>query len=343
MDKLLARVRLPEHPASAVRAIGWRVVLALAIITVVAMVAYLDREGYRDNVTGEPIGLLDCFYYATVSASTTGYGDIVPVSDSARLLTTLVVTPMRILFLILLVGTTLEVLATRSRKAFRWRSLRRRLHDHVVVCGYGVKARSALSYLEGANSGGGERAAIVIDPDPVAIESGTESDLPAILGNATETDTLVTAGVERASIVLVASNRDDTNVLIVLRARELNPKVKIIAACREEGNTSLLSRSGADTVIVSADSAGRLLGMAAESPAAAQVVDDLLRSGTGLDVVEHRVGEHAHAPPSSDQPVAVRRGDELLSYEEGMELRSDDCLVCLRHVGERIEGLGARK
>jgi len=44
-------------------------------------------------------------------AATTGYGDVVPVSDGARLTTTLVFTPVRILFLILLVGTTVELLA----------------------------------------------------------------------------------------------------------------------------------------------------------------------------------------------------------------------------------------
>jgi voltage-gated potassium channel len=342
MDELLAKVRLPEHPASAFRAIAWRVLLALAIITVVAMVAYIDRDGYRDNITGEPIGLLDCFYYATVSASTTGYGDIVPVTDRARLLTTLVVTPMRILFLILLVGTTLEVLATRSRKAFRWRSLRRRLHDHVVVCGFGVKGRSALSYLEGVVPGG-ERQAIVVDTDAMSIESAVEAELPAIHGDATETETLRAAGVDRAATIIVAAHRDDTNVLIVLRARELNPRAKIIAACREESNSSLLQRSGADTVIVSADSAGRLLGMAASTPAAAHVIDDLLRSGTGLDVVEHLVSEHQDVPPEKDQPVAVRRGTDLLAYEPGMELRPDDHLVCVRHVGKRIEEPGATK
>jgi len=62
MDELLAKVRLPEHPASALLAIALRILLAVAIITVVALVAYLDREGYKDNATGDPIGLLDCFY-----------------------------------------------------------------------------------------------------------------------------------------------------------------------------------------------------------------------------------------------------------------------------------------
>ena len=49
-------------------------------------------------------------YYATVSLSTTGYGDITPVSPGARLVNILVVTPLRILFLLILIGTTLEAL-----------------------------------------------------------------------------------------------------------------------------------------------------------------------------------------------------------------------------------------
>lgn len=341
MDELLAKVRLPESPASALRAIGWRVLFALAIITTVAAVAYLDREGYRDNATGETLGLLDAFYYATVSASTTGYGDIVPVTDSARLLTTLVVTPMRILFLILLVGTTLEVLANRSKKAFRWRTLRRRLHDHVVVCGYGVKARSALAYIAGSTANGEQPPpAIVIDTDSIAIESAVDAELPAIHGSATEAETLLAAGVDRASMVIVASNRDDTNVLVVLRARELSRRAKIIASCRERANASLLQRSGADTVIVSSDSAGRLLGMAASTPSAAAVISDLLRSGTGLDVVEHQTDSHPDddGPLAGDQPVAVRRGGELLPYERRMELHPGDALICVRHVGGTIGG-----
>ena len=78
--------------------------------------------------------------------------------------------------------------------------------------------------------------------------------------------------------------------------------------------------------------------MSAATPAAAHVIDDLLRSGTGLDVVERRYGPGEPGLGDKEQPVAVRRGDELLAYEPGMELAPDDSLVCVRHVGRRIEG-----
>ena len=71
----------------------------------------------------------------------------------------------------------------------------------------------------------------MIDTDPLAIDNAAEAELPAIHGDATEADTLRAAGVDRAAVVIVASERDDTNVLIVLRAREINPRVTIIAAC----------------------------------------------------------------------------------------------------------------
>ena len=85
-------VGLPGNRRPPLQRIAWRVLLALSMIVFVAMVAYLDRAGYAD-ADGSGLSLLDAFYYSTVSVTTTGYGDVRPESDSARLLTTLLVTP----------------------------------------------------------------------------------------------------------------------------------------------------------------------------------------------------------------------------------------------------------
>ena len=74
---------------------------------------YFDRGSYTDNYDGE-VSLVDAVYYATVTISTTGYGDITPVRAHARIVNAIVVTPLRVLFLVLLVGTTLEVLANQG-------------------------------------------------------------------------------------------------------------------------------------------------------------------------------------------------------------------------------------
>ncbi|HEX2299417.1 MAG TPA: potassium channel family protein, partial [Pseudonocardiaceae bacterium] len=84
-DYALVRVlRIPEHRVGPTASIVRRVLGALLALTAAALLVYLDRDGYVD-VEGGELSLLDSFYYATVSLSTTGYGDIRPVSDSARL------------------------------------------------------------------------------------------------------------------------------------------------------------------------------------------------------------------------------------------------------------------
>jgi voltage-gated potassium channel len=95
--------------------------LAVGLLALSAAIVYLGRHGYRDAAhPGRPPSVLGSVYYATVTLSTIGYGDIVPVTAAARLVNTVVITPMRVIFLIILVGTTLEVLTTpRSRSPAR--------------------------------------------------------------------------------------------------------------------------------------------------------------------------------------------------------------------------------
>ena len=59
----------------------------------------------------------------------------------------MVITPLRFMFLIVLVGTTIEVLTERSRQQFRTNRWRKRVKKHTVVIGYGMKGRSAVQAL----------------------------------------------------------------------------------------------------------------------------------------------------------------------------------------------------
>ena len=80
-------------------------------------------------------------------------------------------------------------------------------------------------------------------------------------GDGTKSDVLRLAGAQHASSIIVATNRDDAAVLVTLTAREIAPKARIVAAIREAENSHLLRQSGADSVVVSSETAGRLLGL----------------------------------------------------------------------------------
>lgn len=313
-----ADVRFPTRWVSPTRALGVRLLVAIALVAMIAATAYAGRGGYVDS--DGSVSLLDCFYYATVSITTTGYGDIVPVSDSARLLTTLVVTPLRVMFLILLVGTTLELLASETRANLRRRIWRRTLRDHVVICGFGTKGRSALGSLRGA--GASLEDVVVIDERPEALDAATREGVTGVLGSATRREVLVEAGAAAARAVVVATERDDTSVLVTLTARALAPRARITAAAREEDNVPLLRRSGADTVVTSASAAGRLLGLGTAAPEVVETLEDLLSSGRGIDLVADVV-EPGDAGPLADADERCG-GPVLMAYRSGRRIRRGD-------------------
>lgn len=312
-------VFIPRHDESPLRSILGRVAIAAGLIIFVTLVAFVDRSGYEDQVNNDGVSLLDAFYYATVSVTTTGYGDIVPVTDSARAINAFFVTPARVLFLILLVSTTLEVLTDRTRERLRKQRWRARMNEHFVIAGFGTKGKSAVRVLLGR--GVPREKIVVIDQTRRAVEEANAAGLVAILGNAASTSVLDEAGIERAQAVVVAPERDDAAVLITLTARQLCSKgTTIVAASREEENALLLRQSGADSVITSSEAAGRLLGLATEAPRLVRVLEDLLATGVGLDIAERHVTEAEIGARADLDPhhlvVAVVREHEVLRFDD---------------------------
>ena len=328
------QVRLPAIVRSPLWELTRRLLLAIGILAATVAVVYIDRHGYLDNTDPtKEVDFVDAVYYTTVTLSTTGYGDITPYSESARLVNAFLITPLRIAFLVLLIGTTLEVLATQGRELFRVARWRKHMNAHVVVIGYGTKGRSAVDTL--INNGISKESIVVVDPSSTALGEAHADGLAVITGDATRREVLRRAGVSEAEQVIITTDRDDSTVLSTLNVRQLNPSAYVIAAVREADNVQLVRQSGADSVVTSSDAVGRLLGLSTLSPTLGEVMEDLLTYGAGLEVAEREllVPEVGRQPQSlPDQVIAVVRDGKVHRYFDPVvtQLARGDRLIVVR-------------
>ena len=205
--------------------------------------------------------------------------------------------------------------------------------QHVVVIGYGTKGRSAVDTL--VSNGHDRDAVVIVDGDPSAAIDANDDQLVVVTGDATRRDVLRRAGVEKATQVIITTDRDDTNVLATLTVRQLNPNAWITASVREQENVSLMRQSGADSVITSSEAVGRLLGLSSLSPTLGSVMEDLLMYGEGLEIAERDLlASEVGKPPQSlaDQVIAVVRDQKVYRYFEPTvtQLSRGDRLIVVR-------------
>ncbi|MFI5505578.1 potassium channel family protein [Corynebacterium kutscheri] len=333
---LLGTIRIPDgHAIHPLRLIARRLLYALMLTLFLSMSVYFDRGGYS-----EPLTFIDALYYSAVSLSTTGYGDITPVTQQARLFNIIVVTPLRVAFLILLVGTTLSVLTERSRKAWQIQRWRKKMRNHTVVIGFGTKGRSAVTAM--LADGVSPKDIVVVDTEVEALDHAEHLGIVTVKGNATKGDILKLAGVPRAKAVVVAPSSDDTAVLVTLNVRELAPSAWVVASVRESENHHLLEQSGADSVVISSETAGRMLGLATVTPSVVEMMEDLLSPDEGFSVAERLVMEDevgANPRHLADIVLGVVRSGELYRIDspEAETVEPGDRLLYVR----RVFGTGA--
>ena len=313
--------------------ISFRLGIALGTLFLTAGIVYFSQDCYSDGTTVGDLTWIDAFYYATVSLSTTGYGDIAPVCQSSRLVNVIVITPLRFIFLIVLVGTTIEVLTQRTRQEWRTRNWRKHVEDHTIVVGYGVKGRSAARSLK--DSGHDGNSIIVVAPDRDSVDLATRDGLVGIIGDARSEEVLKDAAIEKAGRVIIATDEDDTSVLVTLTARRLaRPSCTIVAAVRESQNAQILRQSGANNVIPTAESAGRLMGLSVPSHTAGEIMEDLLDSTRGLEVLERDITreELGLTPARLDA-----RGQIVLAViRQGVAHRFDTDVIRQLQTGDRL-------
>jgi voltage-gated potassium channel len=256
------------------------VVLALLLLSAVGTVGFHWIEGWS---------WFDSFYMVVITLSTIGYAEVHPLSHAGRVFNTgLIIAGVTMLFLS--IGSlTQALLEFELVKVFGRRRMEREvagLKDHYIICGAGrVGASVALELARKPCS------FVIIESDEKSVATLDPKWL-VLNGDAASEKTLRDAGIERARGLVAATTTDATNIYIVLTARSLNPKLKIIARASEERAEKHLKTAGADTVISPYAAAGHRIAQSFLRPNVLDFLDIATdRSGTLEMVIEEiRIG-----------------------------------------------------
>ncbi len=311
--------------------IGIRVGIAFLLLGMVILIHWFDRDGLVDNVDGH-ISFLDVIYFTMISVTTTGFGDIAPVSDRARLIEAVIVTPVRIAVLFIFVGAAYDFVIKRSWEKWRMARIQEQLTDHVVVLGYGVSGSQSVGEL--IARGVDPRCIVVIDPIEERLSEAERLGVNVMAADATRDETLKSVRIDQASSVLVSAGRDDTSILMVLTVRHLAPHVPISVVVRAEDNELLARQAGANNVINPVRFTGLLLAGSVKGAHIADYLADLASVEGRVQLVERVVSAEECGRPitglaSGGQGLRVYRKGRAIGFweDECQMLQPGDVVV----------------
>lgn len=241
-----------------------------------AVAAVIGTIGYREEWHSRGGTWVDALYMTVITMTTIGYGEVHPLDTPGRLLTIWVaLTGVGSLFTLLSAG--LELLIVRAGAHAGERRMEHQISElsgHVIVAGMGrVGRQAALALLEAG------QAVVAVDPSDKALEFAAANSMLSIRGDCTSDEVLSRAGIDRASGLVVTTDSDANNLYVVISARLLNPKLRIVARAVDEESAPKLRRAGADRAISPYAIGGRRLAHLIASPNVVDFLDTALTHG----------------------------------------------------------------
>lgn len=324
----------------------WKLLLAVALTYIVGILGYEIIEGWS---------FLDASYMTVITLATIGYGETHPLSSTGRIFT---------IFLILGGMTTVSYGAltltalvadgelAQLLKRRRMDKAITKLQDHYIICGLGKTGEHvAAELLKTGNQ------IVVVDRNPEHLtcfnsrEAIRERFGPGVAanqvnyvsGDAASDHILLEAGIARATGIFCALASDKDNLFVVLTARGLNPRIRIISKCEDDESEQKLLRAGADSVVSSKRIGGLRMASEMIRPAVVSFLDIMVRDPQGYRFEEVEVkasspflGRTVRESPASQVPelrlVAVANPSGGYQYNP-----SEETVLA---VGQRLVFLG---
>jgi voltage-gated potassium channel len=223
----------------------------------------------------------DCLYMAAISLTTVGYGEIIDVGSvpGARLYTILLI--LLGMGVIVYFGSTVVAFIVEGeiKQYFGRKKMNKdieSLNKHVIICGGGATGATIIREMQATRT-----PFIVIEANEDRIRQMMNDEkivpFPYIIGDATADSVLVQAGINRACGLVAALPDDKDNVFVVISARQLNAKLRIVSRGTEPNIAEKLLRVGADSVVSPNNIGGMRLASEIIRPRAVEFLDRMLQ------------------------------------------------------------------
>ena len=296
---------------------GIRMALLLGLLGFVVTVHWIERASFQDKLDGN-MSFTDVIYFTMISATTTGYGDIVPVTDRARMFDALIVTPIRVFLILILAGTAYTFVIKRVWDNWLMQRLQKSLTGHTIVAGFGNSGSEAVAEL--IQRGFDPGCIVVLDNNTAALDRAEALGCPVMQADATRDSAMEAVRVKESRSVIISAGRDDTSILICLTARHLAPNVPISVIVRNGDNEFPAKAAGATTVINPVSFAGLLLAGSTEGAEIADYMADLASASGHVRLHEREIERFEIGKTLQDAAVGIGlrivRGNEAIGWWE---------------------------
>src|SRR3982751_5495781 len=283
--------------------------------------------------------ILDSLYVTAQTVTTVGFGDLAPRTFSGRIFATVFMMIGVGIVLYALTSTVQSIVHSELFSAYGRSRKMSKLRDHFIICGAGRVGSHLMRSL-----GPAEGAFIVIESDPRKVEELIDLGIPVLVRDATLEESLREAGVEHARGLAPCLPDDADNVYVVLTARDLNPKLHIVARAAEEQAESKLVRAGANRVVAPTIIGGHRMAMALTKPAVGDFLDSVTANDRELgfeqlevepfsSLVGRKLSETVIRSELNIVIVSIRRSDGKVLFNPSGEAKIEggDMLIAIGH------------
>jgi len=230
----------------------------------------------------EDMGVIDAFYQTIITISTVGFSEVQEFSDTGKLFVMFLIITSFGTFAYTITSITTYIVSGDYKLYFKDYKIMKELKDlegHVIVCGYGRVGKQAVETLIAH-----KKKFIVLEKDQSIIDNFKEEgvDFLYVHGNATQDETLLSVGVNKALALITTLPSDSDNLFVVLTARELNRELDIISRASQVTSVRKLKIAGAGNVIMPDSLGGSHMAQLVTNPDVLEFLDQISIQGKNV-------------------------------------------------------------